>query len=459
MKPPASRKPTDAVAPVEGLWQAAFVTHGLRLRFQLHIAHTSEGQLVAGLDSIDQGVTGLPATKVTQTGAAVHFEIPALGGEYNGTLNPARNLIVGSWSQTGADQTKLDFKRSDQPLELLRPQNPVKPYPYTEENVTFTNDAAKVTLAGTLTLPKGPGPFPATVLIAGSGPEDRDAQVANHRPFLVLADYLTRKGIAVLRYDKRGIGDSTGAPDAATTVDLAADAQAALIYLRARKEIDPSRVGLIGHSEGAIIAPLIASTSKDVAWIVLLSAPATKGEDTMLNQSELIARAGGLTDEQIAASLEFDHAAYTLVRNEKDQTQLMEKIVAQVKATGFDSAIPPAALESQLRMLTSPWFKFFIDYDPSANLLKVKCPVLAIYGQKDLQVPSKVNMPIVQSAFLQSGNKDTDVRELPDLNHLLQHAYSGSPAEYPAIDETIAPQVLQIIADWILKHSSAPVAK
>ncbi|HEY1484092.1 MAG TPA: alpha/beta hydrolase [Candidatus Acidoferrum sp.] len=449
-----SRKPADAVAPVEGIWQGAVETQGLRLRFQLHVMHDSEGQLVAALDNIDQGVSGLPAIKVSQKESAVHFEVPAVGGVYDGTMNAAKNRLTGTWSQTGAEHGRLDFKRSDQPVELLRPQNPTKPYPYREEEVSFTNTAAAVTLSGTLTLPNGSGPFPGVLLIAGSGPQDRDGAVANHKPFLVLSDYLTRKGIAVLRYDKRGFGKSTGSPDAATTVDLAGDAEAGMAFLTTRKEIEATRIGLLGHSEGAMIAPLVASRSKNVAWLVLLSAPMTKGEDTLLSQSELIARAGGLTEPQLEASLEFDHAAYDLVRQEKDTAALIQKITKLVKDSGFDAALPPAALESQLRMLTSPWFRFFLDYDPAPNLQGVKCPVLALYGQKDLQVPSKVNLPMMRSALEQAGNRDVDLRELPDLNHLLQHAYSGSPAEYAAIDETISPEALQIIADWIQKHTA-----
>jgi uncharacterized protein len=448
-----SRKASDAVSPLEGVWQGALQTHGLRLRFQLHIGHDTEGQLVAGLDSIDQGVSGLPAIKVSQKESAVHFEVPAVAGVYDGTLNAAKNELTGTWSQTAADGEKLNFKRSDQPIELRRPQNPTKPYPYGEEEVTFTNAAAKVTLSGTLTLPKGTGPFPAALLIAGSGPQDRDNAISNHKPFLVLADYLTRKGIAVLRYDKRGIGKSTGAPDAATTIDLAADAEAGVEFLKGRKDIDPARIGLIGHSEGGIIAPLIASRSKDVAWIVLLAAPATKGEDTMLAQSELIGRVGGLTEPQLEASLEFDHAAYDFVRQEKDTAALSEKITTLVKSTGWDSALPPAALEAQLRMLTSPWFRFFLDYDPLPNLQGVKSPVLALYGQKDLQVPAKLNLPMVRDALQNAGNKDVDARELAGLNHLFQPAYAGSPAEYAAIEETMSPEALQIISEWVLRHS------
>ena len=450
-----ARKPGDALFPVEGLWQGAVETHGMRLRFQLHISHDTEGELIAALDSLDQGVTGLPANKVTLQDQVFRFEIPSVAGVYEGTLNPAKNAIAGKWSQTSADNLPLDFKRSDQALELRRPQTPAKPFPYVEEEVTFHGGAEGIELSGTLTLPKGAGPFPAVLLVAGSGPQDRDASLANHRPFLLIADALTRKGIAVLRYDKRGVGKSTGNPDTATTMDLAADAKAALAFLKSRKEIAGSRVGLIGHSEGAIIAPYLAGHSQEVRWLVLLAAPATPGEQTLLHQSELIGRAGGLTDEQLEASLGFDQAAYALVRKEKDTSALAEKLVALVKETGLDAALPPAALETQLRMLSSPWFRFFLDYDPLPNLKAVTCPVLALYGQKDLQVAPKANLPLLQKALQEAVNSHAETRELPELNHLFQHAYTGTPAEYAAIEETFSPEALTLIVDWVKDHSSS----
>jgi len=218
-----AKKPSDAIAGAEGVWQGALQGNGMRLRLQLHVSHDDQKQLVAALDSPDQQVSGLPAIAVSQKDAAFHFEIPVVTGVYDGTLNAAKTIINGSWTQNGITQ-KLNFQRSDQLLELRRPQNPVKPYPYKEEEVTFSNEKAKVSLAGTLTLPRGPGSFPAAILISGSGPHDRDESIVGHRPFLVLADHLTRKGIVVLRFDKRGIGKSTGDYASATTEDFAADA-------------------------------------------------------------------------------------------------------------------------------------------------------------------------------------------------------------------------------------------
>jgi uncharacterized protein len=446
-----SRKPSDAVAAVEGVWQGAFETSGMRFRLRLHVSHDAQGQLVAGLDSLDQGVEGLPATNVSLEESAFHFEIPAAGGLYEGVLSAGKNMLAGSWTQAGPAM-KLDFKRSDQVLDLLRPQNPVKPYPYLEEQVTFSN--ARVTLAGTLTIPHGQGPFAAALLISGSGPLDRDEALAGHRPFFVLAAYLTRKGIAVLRYDKRGNADSSGNYADATTEDFTADAEAAISYLKSRKEIDAKKIGIIGHSEGGIIAPKIAAHSDDVAWIVLLAGPATKGEDTLLQQSELVARAAGMEDEQVARSIEFDRKAYALVRQAKDRATLESKLNELVQESGMSAAMPPAALQAQIRMLSSPWFRSFLDYDPVPALEKIKCPLLALNGEKDLQVPPKQNLSLIQKALQDAGNKDFQTRELPGLNHLFQHCQTGSPAEYGPIEETIAPEVLQAIADWLQKRTT-----
>ena len=446
-----TRIPADAISPVEGTWQGEVDENYVHHRLQLHISHDDKARLMASLDSLDQGVSGLPAANVTEKVGELHLEIPVAAGTYDGKLNAAKNELTGTWTQNG-EQRALTFKRSNRVLEERRPQNPQKPYPYAEQEVTFANAKAQITLAGTLTLPKGPGPFPAAVLISGSGPHDRDETIAGHKPFLVLADYLTRKGMAVLRYDKRGVGKSTGTDGEGTTEDLASDTEAALAYLRSRKEIDAKRIGLIGHSEGGIIAPMIAARGGEIAWMVLLAAPASNGEKTLLRQSELIARAGGMNDAQMAQSLDFDRKVYALVREEKDRGVLESKIQELVKASGLDEVMPAAALTGQIHAMSSPWFRYFLEYDPLPALKKVKCPVLALDGEKDLQVPAKENLPVLRNALEESGNPDVTVTELPGLNHLFQHCNTGSPTEYGAIDETFSPAALAIIGDWIVKH-------
>jgi pimeloyl-ACP methyl ester carboxylesterase len=447
-----AKRPSDAIASAEGVWQGAMEGRGMRLRFQLHVSHDDQKQLVAALDSPDQGVSGLPAIRVSQKDAAFHFEIPVVSGVYDGTLNAAKSAITGSWAQNGVEQ-KLDFQRSDQLLELLRPQNPVKPYPYKEEELTFPNAKAKISLAGTLTVPSGPGPFPAAILLSGSGPHDRDESLVGHRPFLVLADHLTRKGVAVLRFDKRGVGKSTGDFANATMEDLTGDAEAALAYLKTRKEIDARKIGLIGHSEGGLIAPMLATHSQTVTWIVLLAAPGLKGEDVLLLQSELILRAAGVNDGEVSRTLAFNRQTYAFVRQEKDPAVLEAKLNDLVQSTSTGAALPPAAVQSQVRLLVSPWFRFFLDYDPVPTLQKTLCPLLALNGERDLQIPPKENLAKIQKALQDGGNSDFQTTELPGLNHLFQHSLTGSPTEYGGILETMAPEALNAVSDWVLKHT------
>jgi uncharacterized protein len=448
------RNPPGAVASCEGTWQGALEADGMRYRLQLRISHDAAGKLVASMDSIDQGINGFPATMVAQSASALHLDLPAVRASYDGTLNTAKNVISGTWRQSG-DSTALSFKRSDQILDLRRPQNPVKPYPYREEELAIPGAKSGVSLAATLTVPYGAGRFPAAILLAGSGPLDRDEADAGHRPFLVLADHLTRQGIAVLRYDKRGIGKSTGNYDDATTADFAADAEAAAAFLKTRREIDGRKVGIVGHSEGGIIAAMIASRSRDAAWIVLLAAPATKGEETLLLQSDLIARAAGMTTDQVAKSLDFDRASYNLIRQEKDRAVLEAKLENLVKVSGLGPSMPSAFVERQIHWTSSRWFRYFLDYDPVPSLQETKCPVLALSGEKDLQVPPKENLPLTKKALEEGGNKNFEVSELPGLNHLFQHCYMGLPAESRAIEETFAPDALTTISAWILKHSAS----
>ena len=451
--PGAEKSAAKTISKLEGTWQGAIETGNMRMRLQLHVTHDDKGELLASIDSLDQEIQGIPASKVSEKSGEVRFELAAFGAQYLGTLSATKNEIAGHWSQNGNDE-KLDFLRSDKIVELRRPQNPAKPYPYKEEEISFATGDGKATLAGTLTLPQGAGPFPAAILIGGSGPVDRDETLAGHKPFLVLADALTKKGIAILRYDKRGIGQSKGDYTEATMQDFAQDAQAALTYMKSRGEIDAKRLGIIGHSEGGILASQLATRSQDMHWLVLLATPATTGENTLLRQSELIARAGGLPEEQITRSLEFDRKAYAAVREEKNAAALEKRLDALVQQSGLGEAMPHAALQAQIRFMTSPWFRQFLDYDPEPVLEKLHCPVLAMSGDRDLQVDSTENVPLLRKASETSENKDFTVVEVAGVNHLFQTAPSGSPALYGAIEETMAPQVLTAVTSWVTRHTS-----
>lgn len=337
-----------------------------------------------------------------------------------------------------------------------RPQEPTKPYPYREEEVAYENKKAGVKLAGTLTLPRSDGPFPAVLLITGSGPQDRDATVAGHRPFLVLADYLTRRGVAVLRMDDRGAGGSTGSVMESTTAAFAEDVLLGVEYLKARQEINPRQIGLIGHSEGGTIAPLAASRSTGIAFIVLMAGPGLVGEKLVHLQRESIARAGGVPEDKIARTRAVEQKMLAVVKGEKDNSAAEKKlreIVGQAMSEAAGVRISGAVVEAQFKTMLSPWYRFFITYDPVPTLKKVKCPVLALTGERDLQVPPNENLPLIAKALAAGGNSDFTIMKLPRLNHLLQTCQSGTFAEYSKLEETIAPIALETIVDWILRRT------
>jgi hypothetical protein len=436
---------------------------GIKLRLVLKIWQTPDSSLTAKIDSLDQNALDLPIDTITLSETRLQFEMKKLGASYEGTLNESRTEISGAWKQGGAS-IPLNFKKSDKPLAVVapvRPQEPKKPYPYLTEDVTFENASASLTLAGTLTLPKSGGPFPVAVMISGSGPQNRDEALLGHRPFLVIADYLTRRGIAVLRYDDRGVGKSTGDFSKATSLDFATDVRAAIGYLKTRKEINSQKIGLIGHSEGGLIAPIVAADNSDLAFIVLMAGPGVRGDEILKLQSELISKAEGVDEKTLAQNRQAEERVYEVLRTEPDNAvaekklrEVNKEILSQFsdeekKKLGIDEAI----LEAQMKQILSPWFRFFLTYDPKTNLEKVKCPILAMNGENDLQVPTYQNLPAIAQALDKSGNSDYTIVKLPKLNHLFQTSQTGAPSEYAKIEETIAPSALQIIGDWIVSHT------
>ncbi len=432
---------------IDGAWMGTLDAGTAKLRLVFHITNTADG-LTATMDSLDQDMKGLPVTKVTRDGSSLKLELKQLGGVYEGTIDKDRESISGTWSQSG-NSLPLQLKRvkDSAELEVPRPQNPTKPYPYREEEVSFENSGAGIKLAGTLTIPPGKGPFPAVVLVAGSGAHDRDEALMGHRPFLVLSDYLTRRGIAVLRYDKRGVGESGGTYATATTADFADDAEAGLAYLETRAEVDRRKIGLIGHSEGGMIAPLLAARNSSVAFIVMLAGPGIPGDELLVEQTLLIAEANGQTHETAEKAAGEERIILSLVKDETDSAVLEKKLREQL--TG---QVPEAQIGAAIKSTSSPWFRYFISYDPAATLRKVKCPVLAVIGSKDLQVPPEQNIPAIRKALGDAGNQKFEIDELPGLNHLFQTAKTGSPAEYAQIEETISPIALEKIAVWVAKQ-------
>ena len=366
-----------------------------------------------------------------------------------------KDIISCVFSQ-GYFTTVLHLKKSETSIASKpnRPQEPKTPLPYSSKDVTFVNEVAGITLAGTLTLPKGKGPFPAVVLVTGSGAQNRNEEILNHKPFLVLSDYLTRSGIAVLRYDDRGVGQSGGKFDGSTTSDFAYDAQAAYNFLARTKKINKERIGIIGHSEGAMVAPMVAASDSSVKFIVLRAGPGIPIDQLMLKQTEVSSRFAGISEEEIAVSLELNRKFYDILLNEKDDERAKIQIeqIVQDHLNSMPSEIS-TQISNELPQLTktmlSPWFRYFINFNPEHFLKQINCPVLAINGSKDSQVSAIENLDGIRKSVKETHNKNVYTYIMPDLNHLMQHCESGSVNEYIKIEETFSEEVMKIIADWI----------
>ena len=446
-----------------GNWMGALNVGAVQLRMRFEFGE-SGGVLTARVFSVDQGNAEVPVESVTLTGATVAIAMPVAGATYEGTLSEDGGRIEGSFVQMGSTLA-LNLERTDGEETLtLRPQDPVEPFPYLSEDVSYPHLDGGHALAGTFTRPESGGPFPAVILISGSGPQDRDEALLGHRPFLVLSDHLTRRGIAVLRFDDRGVGESTGNFAAATSRDFASDVLAGVAYLRTRDDVDAGAIGLAGHSEGGLIAPMVAVASDDVAYIVLMAGTGVNGERILLAQGALIARANGASDEAIAANQALQRAMFEVLRSEPDVERAAEALADLVRnaleeageemraqAGITDDASLDGAVAAQVQAVNTPWFRYFLTYNPAETIEQVTVPVLAINGENDLQVPYEENLREIEAALRRGGNAEYEIHALPGLNHLFQHSDTGSPAEYQAIEETWSVEVMELIADWILQ--------
>jgi uncharacterized protein len=444
---------------ITGDWQGVLDAGAVKLRIVLHVKNENN-KLLSALDSPDQGANGIPIDTIAFDNSTLKFTSSRIGATYEGTLKGEE--IIGKFSQGGV-VFPLNLKRGTAAsiAPLKRPQTPVKPYPYDEQEIEFENKSANIKLAGTLTLPRTKAPFPVVVLITGSGPQDRNESLLGHQPFLVLSDHLTRQGIAVLRYDDRGVAKSKGDFGKATSEDFASDVLSAVAYLKTRKEINPKKIGLIGHSEGGMIAPMCATKSSDISFIVLMAGPGVTGEEIIYEQGGLLMLAEGSTPDEAARNRKLQEKMIAVLKSEKDEAaaekKLREVMIAHIRemseAQKKKADENPGALVSQIKSMNNPWFRFFVTYDPRTALRQIKIPVLAINGELDLQVSSKQNLPEIAKALKAAGNKKFQTVELPKLNHLFQSTKTGAFSEYGKIEETISPAALTVMSNWVKQVS------
>ena len=451
--PSCAQSPTSAEDP-EFAGIIVLKVSGVELRLVFRIQE-KDGALSATMDSPDQGASNIPTSEVTLEDDRLIIKAAALGGIYEGRIESDTG-IAGTWTQRGTSYPLALLKTATE-IQPKRPQEPKAPFPYHSEDVEYPNTRDQVKLAGTLTYPKSQGPFPAVLLIAGSGPQDRNGTVFGHKPFWVLADHLTRHGIAVLRFDERGVGGSTGDNSGLTTPDLAKDVLAGVDFLKTRDDIDGKQIGLLGHSEGGIIAPMVAAQCADIRFVVMMAGTGLTGEQILFTQGALILEANGASQAAIDKNHLQQERIFQVLKTEADENTMADKIRAilltHVPNSGQDRERATKQIDAQLNQVLSPWFRFFLTHDPQADLKKLKCPVLAINGQLDLQVPPQENLSAIAEALRSCGNQDVTVKELSQLNHLFQSAKTGLISEYTKIEETLAPLALNTITEWILEKT------
>jgi len=437
-----------------GSWLGRVDISSVVLRVVFNISLGDSDSLMVTLDSPDQGAKDIKVGPLTISGDQISIKAPLLLAEYTGTIKND-TLMEGSLKQAGRT-FPLALTKIAKPITINRPQEPKPPFPYKSEDIRFMNKTAGITLGGTVTIPDGSGPFPAVILITGSGSQNRNEELMAHKPFWVIADYLSRNGIAVLRYDDRGVGQSENTSAPSTSADFATDAIAALHYLKTVEKIDTMLIGLAGHSEGGLVAAIAASGNSGIAFVISLAGPGVSGEQILYRQNYDLNKASGMSEKELKALITMSRKMYAVIKKEPDNAKATDEMTAILKRTMEKQKAPAEEVEKALKgfpasaaTLTSPWYRTFIATDPSVYWKKVFCPVLALNGDKDLQVAADVNLPAIRKAVLSGGNSKVTVIRFPGLNHIFQHCKTGMPSEYGEIEETFSPEVLKIMAGWI----------
>lgn len=450
---------------INGTWQGKLAVSSASLRIVVHIKSV-DGNYSATLDSPDQGAKGIPMSRVRLAGDSLLLEVAAVGAKLSGLVT-SDSTFSGQWIQ--GLSLPLDLKKlsaGEAVAEVKRPQTPTPPFPYVSTDVVYTNKDRSIQFGATITKPKGGGPFPALLLISGSGPQNRDEELFDHKPFAVMADYLTRKGYLVLRVDDRGVGQTTGNHQTATSKDFAGDAGAGLDYLKSLPEVDKTKIGLLGHSEGGMIAQMVASEREDISFVILLAAPGEKTIDLMAHQNEAVLQSAGMSKENIASYLSlYKPLTLAITSSSSDTaartaaTQVVNNWLAKMPketvlaTTGIsDEKTKETFINNFSRSLNTPWFRYFFRYDPAPFVEKIKASVLALNGDRDIQVVSTHNLAGLKALLQKSRAKQFDVIELSGVNHLFQRCTKCTLAEYGQLEETIAPDVLETIGRWLEKN-------
>jgi uncharacterized protein len=448
---------SDAQKMVEGSWEGKLNTGAFSLRLVFHLKKTPTG-FTGTVDSPDQGAKDIPLSRVEVRNDSLVMEVASIGGKATGRLT-TDSVFTGNWSQ-GTASLPLELKKVKEPTKLNRPQTPQPPFPYLSEDVVYFNSDKSIQYGATMTIPRNSaGPFPAMILITGSGQQNRDEELFGHKPFAVLADYLTKQGYVVLRVDDRGVGKTTGNADSATSQDFASDVNAGLDYLKSRKEVDKSKIGMLGHSEGGMIAQIVAAKRPDVAFVISMAGPGQKITELMADQGRAVLLSSGLSKQSVDAAAAFTGLLVPAVINAASDSaakkaareifatwskQTPKEIVQATTGINSDSD-----LDAMVEVYRSPWMMYFFQYDPAIYIRQMKGKVLVLNGEKDIQVASRPNLDGWRSSLAKSAVKKFDIVELKGLNHLFQHCKTCTVQEYAQLEETMAPEALAAIGSWL----------
>lgn len=450
----------NAQQDLKGDWQGVLKAGGAELHIIFHISDSS----AVSMDVIEQGAKDIPASGMSISGDSIQIGMSSIKSSYAGVRKGA-DQINGYWKQGGMS-FPLDIKRNEKPVTFNRPQTPKAPFKYKSEDVEFQNSDKSVTFGGTLTLPSGKGPFPTVLLISGSGRQNRDEELFGHKPFAVVADHLSDKGYAVLRVDDRGTGKTTGDVPDLTSADFVKDASAAIDYLKTRKDINQKKIGIAGHSEGGMIAQMLATQRQDMDFIILLAGPGVRSSQLMMEQNAAILKANGARDEVIGSYLRLYDQVVQSAIHPGTKIEVKERIATAVKrwrsetdpeivraTTGItDNTSEQVVSEKMAQDFLDPWIRYFLAYDPQPYLEKLQVKVLALNGDKDVQVVATSNLRGLEAGLAKSKSKQYTVKAMPGLNHLFQTCNKCTVAEYAQLEETFSPLALHEMSDWLDKY-------
>ena len=445
---------------ITGKWESILVYPNVRYMIMADFEKDKDGKINVKLTSPRQKVFNLNVDSLKIDGNEISFSLTKFQIHYKGEYVADSNKIVGTWHQTKFNLPVVFFRQGEL-ARLNRPQYPMKPFPYKVDSVTYKNQKDNIVLAGTITYPNDGKKYPGVLLLSGMGPQDRDETMYGHKPFVILSDFLTRQGYAVLRVDDRGIGLSTGKYYSSTTKDFASDAEAGLKFMKNQKMIDSSQIGLIGFNEGGLVASMVAAKSNDINYTVLLSTPGVSGENILLSQLYGATQKDDSLKQQRIRIYNLNKKIFKIIKNNPDSAIAFNKLKKAYNKfeSGFGNKkqqqkmFPQRVIKRQINFMLSPWFRYYLTYNPENTFSKVKCPVLILFGQKDVQVAPEENLKAIEAALKIGGNNNVKGEILPELNHLFQKCKTGMPQEYAEIKQTFSPKAMQIILDWIQKQN------